>query len=49
MVAGSAGDLYTPIPHAADYTIFREILVVADHYAHHIGEFTILRQVMDAW
>jgi len=42
-------DLYAPIPHAADYTIFREILVVADHNAYHIGEFAILRQVMSTW
>jgi len=42
-------DLYAPIPHAADYTIFREILVVADHNAYHVGEFAILRQVMSTW
>ena len=42
-------DLYAPIPHAADYTIFREILVVSDHNAYHIGEFAILRQVMGTW
>jgi hypothetical protein len=42
-------DLYAPIPHAPDYTIFREILVVSDHNAYHIGEFTILRQVMGTW
>ncbi len=42
-------DLYAPIPHAPDYTIFREILVVSDHNAYHIGEFAILRQVMGTW
>jgi hypothetical protein len=42
-------DLYAPIPHAPDYTILREILVVADHNAYHIGEFAILRQVMGTW
>jgi hypothetical protein len=42
-------DLYAPIPHAADYTIFREILVVSDHNAYHIGEFAVLRQVMGTW
>ena len=49
IVADSAIDLYAPIPHAADYTIFHEILVVADHNAYHIGEFAILRQVMCIW
>ena len=27
----------------------REILVVTDHNAYHIGEFAILRQVMGTW
>jgi hypothetical protein len=42
-------DLYAPIPHAPDYNIFREIIVVSDHNAYHIGEFAILRQVMGTW
>lgn len=42
-------DLLAPLPHAPDYTIFREVLLVADHNAYHIGEFAILRQVMNTW
>ncbi|MBL8156013.1 MAG: DinB family protein [Anaerolineae bacterium] len=43
-------DLYSPIPHGYDgHTILREILVVADHNAYHIGEFAILRQVVGNW
>ncbi len=43
-------DLYAPIPHGYDgHTILREILVVADHNAYHIGEFGILRQVVGLW
>lgn len=49
LVADPNSDLYAPIPHAQGYTIFREILVVADHNAYHIGEFAILRQVMETW
>ena len=30
-------------------TILREILVVVDHNAYHIGEFAIMRQVMGTW
>jgi hypothetical protein len=41
--------LTVPLAHAPNYTILREILVVADHNAYHIGEFAILRQVMQAW
>jgi hypothetical protein len=41
--------LTAPIPHAPDYTVFREILVLSDHNAYHIGEFGILRGVLDLW
>jgi len=49
LVADPSTDLYAPLPHAAGYTILREILLVADHNAYHIGEFAILRQVMQTW
>jgi hypothetical protein len=43
-------DLYRPIPHGYDgHTILREILLVADHNAYHIGELGILRQVVGIW
>jgi hypothetical protein len=31
------------------HTILREILLVCDHNAYHIGEFAIMRQVMGTW
>ena len=49
MVEDPGIDLFAPLPHAQDYTVLREILVVADHNAYHIGEFAILRQVMETW
>jgi DinB superfamily len=50
MVQDPKTDLYSPIPHGyGGHTILREILVVADHNAYHIGEFGILRQVMGYW
>jgi hypothetical protein len=42
-------DFFAPIPHAPSYTILREVLLVADHNAYHVGEFAILRQVMGTW
>lgn len=42
-------DLYAPIPHGQGQTILRELLLVADHNAYHVGEFAILRQVMGTW
>jgi len=35
-------DFFSPIPHAKDYTIFREILLIADHNAYHISELLAL-------
>lgn len=42
-------NLYTPISWGTGQTILREILLVADHSAYHIGEFAIMRQAMGAW
>jgi hypothetical protein len=44
-----ATDIYSKIPHGTGQTILREILLVADHNAYHIGEFAIMRQVMGTW
>jgi hypothetical protein len=41
-------DLLAPLPHAPKYTILREVLVLADHNAYHLGEFGLLRQVVGA-
>ena len=42
-------NLTAPLPHAPDYTVLRELLLVADHNAYHIGEFGILRQITGLW
>lgn len=42
-------DLFGPIPHATDYTIFKELLTASLHNSYHIGEFAILRQALKAW
>ena len=42
-------DLYVKIPHGDGQTILREILLVTDHNAYHIGEFAIMRQAMKTW
>ncbi|MCC6803233.1 MAG: DinB family protein [Anaerolineae bacterium] len=50
IVLDPAADLFAPIPHGYNgHTILREALLVADHNAYHIGEFAILRQVMNTW
>ena len=42
-------NLLAKIPHGTGQTLFREIVVVLDHNAYHIGEFGILRDVMKTW
>ncbi len=42
-------DLFAKIPWGSGQNILREVLLVADHNAYHIGEFTSLRQVMGTW
>ncbi len=49
LVAEPATDLFTPLAHGEGQNVLREILVVADHNAYHIGEFAILRQLMGTW
>jgi hypothetical protein len=38
-------DLLSPLPHAKDYILVREILLVADHNAYHLGQMGLFRDV----
>jgi hypothetical protein len=49
LVADPDWDLTAPIPHTPGHTLLREITIVADHNAYHVGEFAVLRQVMGTW
>lgn len=42
-------DLTAKVKNGNGQSVFREILLVIDHTAYHIGEFAILRQVMGTW
>ena len=42
-------DLFAVIPGTPGHTLLREVRIVADHNAYHVGEFAILRQVMGTW
>jgi len=42
-------DFFGPIPHAKEYTIFREVLLIADHNAYHIGQFIMMRKILGIW
>lgn len=49
IVSDPETDLCAEIAHGTGQTVLREILLVADHNAYHIGEFAIMRQVMGTW
>jgi len=42
-------DLYAPLAWAPEHNILREILIICDHNAYHVGEFAIMRQAMGTW
>ena len=49
IVTDPSTDLFAIIPDTPGHTIAREVRVVGDHNAYHVGEFAILRQVMGTW
>jgi uncharacterized damage-inducible protein DinB len=42
-------DLTATIPHGSGQTYLRELLLVADHSAYHIGELLVVRRLLGAW
>src|SRR5262249_21395667 len=42
-------DLLAPLPHDKDKTLLREVLVLADHNAYHLGQFVTVRRLIGAW
>jgi hypothetical protein len=49
IVLDPAVDLLAPLPGTPGHTVLREVRLIGDHNAYHIGEFAILRQVMGTW
>ena len=42
-------DLFATIPHGDGQTYLRELLLVADHNAYHLGQLVMVRQQLGAW
>jgi uncharacterized damage-inducible protein DinB len=42
-------DLFARIPHGSGQTYLREVLLVADHGAYHVGQLVALRRALGAW
>ena len=43
------GDLLRPTPTAAQHSILRDLLVLADHNAYHLGQMVLIRQLLGNW
>ena len=44
-----AVDLFARIPHGQGQTYLRELLLVADHNAYHVGQLVLVRRLLGAW
>ena len=42
-------DLLAQIPHGSGQTYLREILLVVDHAAYHIGQLVLVRRLLGIW
>jgi len=42
-------DLTSKIPHGNGQTYLRELLLVADHTAYHLGELVVVRRLLGIW
>lgn len=49
LVSSPSTDLFARIPHGKGQTILREVLLVADHNAYHLGQLVMLRRLLGAW
>ena len=49
LAANTRIDLLAAIPHGTGQTYLREILLVADHNAYHIGQIVALRRRLGIW
>lgn len=49
LAADPAIDLHARIPHGSGQTYLRELLLVADHTAYHVGQLVLVRRLLGAW
>lgn len=48
-MAKTAPDLSAVIAHGEGQTLLRELLLAADHNAYHLGQFVLVRKLLNAW
>ncbi|HEX2203967.1 MAG TPA: DinB family protein [Longimicrobium sp.] len=49
LAADPAVDLFAAIPHGQGQTYLRELLLVADHTAYHVGQLVAVRRLLGGW
>lgn len=49
IISDSKRDLTAPLPGTPGHTILREVLILADHNAYHLGQVIVLRKALGAW
>jgi uncharacterized damage-inducible protein DinB len=49
LAANTKVDLLADIPHGSGQTYLREILLLADHNAYHIGQIVTVRRLLGIW
>ena len=49
LVSDESVDLLARIPHGEGQTVLREVLLVADHNAYHLGELITVRRLLGTW
>jgi uncharacterized damage-inducible protein DinB len=49
LIEKKSTDLFAEIKHGEGQTILREVLLVADHNAYHVGEVVITRRLLGVW
>ena len=49
LVRDASIDLFAKIPHGTGQTYLREVLLVVDHGAYHVGQLVIVRQLLGIW
>ena len=42
-------DLFAPIAHGSGQTILRQVLLLADHNSYHLGQFVLVRRLLEDW
>ena len=49
MVSAPGFDPFATIPHGDGQTFLREVLLIADHNAYHVGEIVTIRRLLGVW